>query len=70
MTNDEAMKLISNVRVGMNTGLIKSADYARLNRLNEQIQPATLMTVEGKELTPQQRDIKRAEILNNEFKEF
>ena len=54
----------------MNTGLIKSADYARLNRLNEQIQPATLMTVEGKELTPQQRDIKRAEILNNEFKAF
>lgn len=67
MSNDEAMKLISNVRAGMFTGLIANADYAKLNRLNEQIQPATLMTAEGKELTPQQRDIKRAEILNKEF---
>lgn len=67
MSNDEAMKLISNVRAGMFTGVIKNADYAMLNRLNEQIQPATLMTAEGKELSPQQRDIKRAEILNTEF---
>ena len=67
MSNDEAMKLISNVRAGMFTGVIKNTDYAMLNRLNEQIQPATLMTVEGKELSPQQRDIKRAEILNREF---
>ncbi|MGN1113350.1 MAG: protein arginine kinase [Acutalibacteraceae bacterium] len=67
MSNDEAMKLISNVRAGMFTGLIANADYAKLNRLNEQIQPATLMAGEGKELTPQQRDIKRAEILNREF---
>lgn len=67
MSNDEAMKLISNVRAGMFTGVIKNADYAMLNRLNEQIQPATLMTAEGKELSPQQRDIKRAEILNREF---
>ena len=67
MSNDEAMKLISNVRAGMFTGVIKNTDYAMLNRLNEQIQPATLMTAEGKELSPQQRDIKRAEILNREF---
>lgn len=67
MSNDEAMKLISNVRAGMFTGVIKNTDYAMLNRLNEQIQPATLMTSEGKELSPQQRDIKRAEILNREF---
>lgn len=67
MSNDEAMKLISNVRAGMFTGVIKNTDYAMLNRLNEQIQPATLMTAEGKELSPQQRDIKRAEILNTEF---
>lgn len=67
MSNDEAMKLISNVRAGMFMGVIKNTDYAMLNRLNEQIQPATLMTAEGKELSPQQRDIKRAEILNREF---
>lgn len=67
MSNDEAMKLISNVRAGMFTGVIKNTDYAMLNRLNEQIQPATLMTAEGKEISPQQRDIKRAEILNREF---
>lgn len=70
MSNDEAMKLLSNVRTGMYTGLIKEADYAKLNRLNEQIQPATLMTAANKELSPQERDIQRARILNNEFKDF
>lgn len=70
MSNDEAMKLLSNVRAGMSTGYIKQADYAKLNRLNEQIQPATLMTNENKELSPQQRDIKRAEILNGEFSQY
>lgn len=70
MSNDEAMKLLSNVRTGMFTGLIKEADYAKLNRLNEQIQPATLMTAAQKELTPQERDIQRAKILSEELKAF
>lgn len=70
MQNDEAMRLISNLRLGMFTELIKSKDYAKLNRLCEQIQPAALMTAAKQDLTPQQRDIKRAAILNEEFKDF
>lgn len=70
MQNDEAMRLISNLRLGMFTDLIKSKDYAKLNRLCEKIQPAALMTAAKQDLTPQQRDIKRAAILNEEFKDF
>ncbi len=70
MQNDEAMRLISNVRLGMFTGLIKSEDYAKLNRISEQIQPATLMAAAKEDLTPQQRDVRRAAMLNTEFKDY
>ncbi len=70
MTNDEAMKLLSNVRAGMVTGLIESKDYSLLNRMSEQIQPATLMTSNNREMTPQERDSARAELLRRELKEL
>lgn len=70
ISNDEASKLLSNVRIGMFTGLISNADYAKLNRLNEQIQPAAMMVNAQKDMTPQERDIQRAKLLNEELKMF
>lgn len=70
MSHDEASKLLSNVRIGMITDLIPNKDYAKLNRLNEQIQPAAMMVNSQKDMTPQERDIQRAKMLNEEFKMF
>ena len=70
MSNDEAMKLLSNVRIGMTTGLIERSNFAALNRLNEQVQPATLMTANKKDMQPQERDIERAKLLREEFKDY
>lgn len=67
MSNEETINLLSNVRVGMFTGMISSTDYAKLNRLSKQLQPASLMISAQKEMSAQERDGQRAVILNKEF---
>ncbi len=63
MSNDECMKLISNVRFGVEMGLFDNIDFDTLNRLIIEIQPATLMKNIGKKLTPAERDRIRAELV-------
>lgn len=60
---EEAMELISNVRFGVNAGVIDSVEISTIDNLIEKIQPATMMVDKGKQLTPQERDILRAEII-------
>lgn len=62
---EEAMELISNVRFGVNSGVIDSVDISTIDSLIEKIQPATMMVEKGKQLTPQERDILRAEIIQS-----
>ena len=57
------MELISNVRFGVNAGVIDSVEISTIDNLIEKIQPATMMVDKGKQLTPQERDILRAEII-------
>lgn len=63
ISNDEAMKLISNVRFGVEMGLFDNIDFDTLNRLVIEIQPATLMKNVGKKLSPAERDHIRAELI-------
>lgn len=63
MSNEEAMKLISQVRFGVEMGLFDNVDFDTLNRLVIEIQPATLMKNIGKKLTPAERDHIRAELI-------
>lgn len=63
MSNEEAMKLISNVRFGVEMGLFDNIDFDTLNRLVIEIQPATLMKNVGKKLSPAERDHIRAELI-------
>lgn len=65
---DEAMELISNVRFGVNAGVIEGVDIDTLDRLIDEIQPATMMVEKGRQLSPQERDILRAEIIQNVLK--
>lgn len=61
LSGDECMKLLSNIRLGIALGEIKDISYDTINELMITLQPATLMVMAQKTLSPQERDVKRAE---------
>ncbi len=62
ISNSECMKLLSNVRFGVEMGCFE-IDFDTLDRLFIEIQPATLMKNIGKKLTPAERDRIRSELV-------
>ena len=69
LNNDEFMKLISNVRLGLSIGVVKGISYDILNEIAIKFQPFTLMQSSNSELSALQRDQKRAELINEKFGE-
>ena len=65
ISHDEAMKLLSNVRMGIAAGEIKEVSTETVDRLFTEIQPATLMVKENKRLSPEERDKIRAELISS-----
>ncbi|MBI1953637.1 MAG: protein arginine kinase [Candidatus Omnitrophica bacterium] len=63
ITSSETVELLSLVRLGVDLGLITSLDRGRVNQLFIQIQPAHLQKLEGRALTPSERDARRAQLL-------
>lgn len=61
MSNDEFMRLISNVRFGVSVGLVKNIGYNEINKLIVEVQPATLMLSSGKKLSASERHSLRAQ---------
>jgi len=68
ISSSETIELLSNVRLGMDLGLIKGLSREILNELFIQTQPAHLQKLDGKTLNSQQRDIKRAELIREKIK--
>ncbi len=68
LTNDEFMRLISNVRFGVSVGLIPNITYDEVNKLMIDVQPATLMVFSGKKLNPNERHILRAQTVSGVLK--
>jgi len=65
ISTDEAMQLLSDVRMGASLGLI-NIDMEKLNSLLWEIQPSNLIKASGKDkLSPEERDIRRAELLRS-----
>jgi len=60
ISNDESMKLLSDVRLGVEMGIIKDIDLKTINKVMLNIQPATLQKIVAKEMGPDERDIQRA----------
>lgn len=60
----EALELLSNVRFGINTGVIKDIEIDKIDNLISEIQPATMMVNKNEQISPRERDILRAEIIN------
>lgn len=67
ISNDEAMKLLSNVRLGIAGGMIDGIDIATVDKLMIDIQPGTIMSNEGKRLSPNERDAARAKLISKAF---
>ncbi|MDP2921780.1 MAG: protein arginine kinase [Candidatus Omnitrophota bacterium] len=67
ITSTETIDLLSLVRLGVDLGVIKQADRTLINELFVITQPAHLQKLEKKKLGPNQRDVKRAEIIRDKF---
>ena len=68
LSSSECLNLLSNVRLGKELGIIDGIDPILLNEIMINIQPANLVKREGKELSPELRDIKRAEYVREKLK--
>lgn len=63
MSRSEAMQLISDIKLGINLGLIENNNMEVLNELTALIQPGCLQKYYAKELSESDRDIKRAQLI-------
>ncbi|TYQ16635.1 UNVERIFIED_CONTAM: protein arginine kinase [Acetivibrio alkalicellulosi] len=65
MSSEESFRLLSDVRLGVDMGIISNIDIKNLNEILISIQPASLQETFGRPLEPDERDIKRAELIRN-----
>ncbi|WP_416197308.1 MAG: protein arginine kinase [Sporanaerobacter sp.] len=63
LSSKEAMSLLSDVKMGIEMGIIKDIQSKEINKLMILIQPASLQKYFGTDLTAENRDIKRAELI-------
>jgi len=67
MSSLEAMDLLSMVRLGIELGLVKNMNRLAVNQLMVLVQPAHLQKIYDTDLSPQERDIVRAEFIRENF---
>jgi len=60
ISNDESMKLLSDVRLGVEMGIIKDIALETINNIMLNIQPASLQKLVVKDMGPNERDVERA----------
>jgi protein arginine kinase len=65
ISSEESMKMLSDVRLGVDMGIIRDISIEELNEIMLLIQPAGLQKTAGKQLSPDERDVKRAEMVRN-----
>jgi len=65
MTTGEALDLLSALRLGTDLSLLPEIDRRELARLFIRIHPAHLQKEAGAVLTPEERDVKRADLIRN-----
>jgi len=70
MSSDEALFLLSHLRMGVAMGRFKDLDVHTINRLLLQTQPAHLQKIHHETLTGEQRSITRAEFVRARLREY
>ena len=63
ITSKEAMRLLSNVRLGIEMGIINDIGFKDITKLMIEVQPASIQKYANKELTQEERDIIRANFI-------
>lgn len=63
LTAEECKKLLSDIKLGTDLGIIKELDDAKVSQLNLYTKPGNLQKYLGKQLDKYDRDIKRAEVI-------
>lgn len=69
ISSEECRKLLSDVKLGTDLGIIKELNDFKMNKLQIYTKPGNLQKYYGKPLTMDERDIKRAEIIKKIIKE-
>lgn len=63
LTAEEALTMLSDVRLGVDLGIVRGIEVKTLNELLMLTRPAFLIKKAGRDLTPQERDIGRAAVI-------
>ena len=58
-----AQKLISNVKMGTDLGILKELNDSKIQKLSLYTKPASMQKYLGEQYEPIERDIKRAEVI-------
>ncbi|MDQ0418247.1 protein arginine kinase [Croceifilum oryzae] len=68
MDSKEAMKRLSDVRLGIDLGMIQDVGSNVMNELMVMIQPGFLQQYAGERLNPEERDIQRADLIRERLR--
>ncbi|MCT4618535.1 MAG: protein arginine kinase [Marinisporobacter sp.] len=67
LNSQECMKLLSNVRLGIDLGILKEMKTDNINEIMVMTQPACLQEIGGKALSSNERDIRRASLVREKL---
>ncbi len=67
MNSQECMKLLSDIRLGADMGILENMPQQLLNEIMIETQTASLQKGSGRELSPEERDILRAEMVRSKL---
>jgi len=67
LSSREALQCVSDLKLGSDLGIIAGLDAPALNSVMYMIRPAYLQILSGHELTPDERDIRRASLVRDQL---
>ncbi|QZY54665.1 protein arginine kinase [Crassaminicella profunda] len=67
LSSQECMKLLSNVRLGIDTGILKEIHMDNINEIMVMTQSAYLQEIAGKPLSSNERDIRRGSLVREKL---
>ncbi len=67
ITSEEAVALLSDLKMGIDLGIVKNIDPSILSQLMVLIRPATLQRITNRKLDEMERDIERAELIKKKL---
>ncbi|HEY5561641.1 MAG TPA: protein arginine kinase [Clostridiaceae bacterium] len=67
LSSKEGLNLLSNVRLGVEMGIVKEIEISKINELSIEVEPANLQIKNNKKLSEKERDIFRAKLVREKL---